>query len=114
MSTLDIPTVDVDRTSEAADEGAFLLDVREVAEWIHGHIAGTVNIPLGELADRLDEVARDRTVIVICRSGNRSGLATQLLRSVGIDAYNMQGGSARWMQSGRPLVSTSGEPGIVV
>lgn len=107
----DIPTVDIHQTADATD--ASLLDVREVGEWIHGHIVGTVNIPLGELADRLGEVARDRRVIVICRSGNRSGMATQLLRSIGVDAYNMRGGSLAWAAAGKPLESITGQPGIV-
>lgn len=108
----EIPTVDIDQTTDATD--ALLLDVREVSEWINGHIAGTVNIPLGELSDRLAEVDRDRRVIVICRSGNRSGLATRLLCSIGIDAHNMQGGSLAWAAAGKALVSSDGRPGIVV
>lgn len=112
MSDGEVPTVDIEQTSDATD--AFLLDVREVGEWIHGHIAGTVNIPLGELADRVAEVDRDRRVIVICRSGNRSGLATQLLCSIGVDAHNMRGGSLAWVAAGKQLVATDGRPGIVV
>lgn len=112
MNGADVPTVDIEQT--AAHDGAFLLDVREVGEWIHGHIPGTVNIPLGELADRLDDVARDREVIVICRSGNRSALATQLLRSIGIEAFNMRGGTTAWGQAGKTLLNSGGEAGVVV
>jgi rhodanese-related sulfurtransferase len=112
MSAVEIPTVDADRA--AAHDGAFFLDVREVAEWIHGHIDGTVNIPLGELTDRVGEVPRDRPVIVICRSGNRSALATQLLCSIGVDAYNMSGGVAGWFAAGRPIGASTGRPGVVV
>jgi rhodanese-related sulfurtransferase len=110
MTSTDIPEVDVEHL--AGD--VVLLDVRATAEWIHGHIPGTVNIPLSDLADRIGELDRERTILVICRSGNRSALATQLLRSIGYDAHNVRGGSSAWEQAGKPLVSSSGTPGVLV
>ena len=64
--------VSVDTAAEMIEGGAYALDVREREEFAGGHVPGAVNIPMGQLAGRLDEVDRDRPVVVICRSGNRS------------------------------------------
>ena len=55
----------------------FLLDVREPYEYAEGHIDGARLLPLGELGRRLNELPQDREILVICRSGNRSGTATR-------------------------------------
>lgn len=114
VSDVAIPTVTVDDVpSDDVRTGPILLDVREPSEWVHGHIAGSLNIPLGELAERIDEIDRTRTVFVICRSGNRSALATRLLRSIGVEAYNVRGGVTAWADAGRTLESSWGRPGVV-
>ena len=81
-------------------EDVFVLDVREDYEFQNGHVPGAAWIPLGELADRMSEVPKDKTVVAVCRSGNRSGQATQLLRQAGIDAHNMVGGMNAWSAAG--------------
>jgi rhodanese-related sulfurtransferase/thioredoxin reductase len=73
-------------------DGAFVLDVREPAELAVEHVPGAVNIPLGQLRARLDELPRDRAVHVVCRSGQRAYLATRVLIQHGIDARNVSGG----------------------
>lgn len=98
----------------AATADVDLLDVREVSEWIHGHIADTINIPLGQLALHVSELSRERRIVCICRSGNRSAIATALLCDAGYDAVNLSGGTAGWASSGRPLVDRTGSPGVVV
>ena len=78
-----------------------LIDVREDSEYAEGHIPGAVLIPLGQIPDRLDEIPQDKTVIAVCRSGNRSGQATNFLRQQGFDnVHNMQGGMLAWDQAG--------------
>ena len=57
----------------ASAAGAMLLDVREYQEWMAGRVAGAVHVPMQDLPGRLDEIPRDRRVVCICRSGNRSG-----------------------------------------
>ena len=89
----------------AADNGAFVLDVREPLEYVQGHVPGAVLIPMSQLAGRVAEVPRDRTVHVICRSGNRSASMTAFLARAGVDAVNVAGGTDAWARSGRPLVS---------
>lgn len=100
------PGVTAEQAAARHAGGALVLDVRQPEEWTHGHIDGAVLIPLPELADRLADVPTDRPIIVVCRSGNRSGIATIALRSAGIDAVNLDGGMQAWSQAG--LATTSG------
>ena len=69
-----------------------LLDVREPFELAVEDIEGAVNIPLGELRTRLDELPRDQTIHVICRSGQRAYNATRMLLQQGFDARSVSGG----------------------
>jgi rhodanese-related sulfurtransferase len=75
-----------------AVDGAFLLDVREKDELAVEGVAGAVNIPMGELRSRLDELPRDREILVICRSGQRAYTATRCLVQNGFDARVLSGG----------------------
>ncbi len=70
----------------------FVLDVREKPELAVEHVPGAVNIPLGELRARLDELPRDREIHVVCRSGQRAYTATRLLLQNGFDARVVSGG----------------------
>ena len=76
---------------EKRNEGAFLLDVREPSEVKRGMIEGFVNIPLNDLRERLNEVPKDKTVIVSCQSGQRSYMAERILKQNGYKAYNLDG-----------------------
>lgn len=80
-----------------------VLDVRTPEEYRQGHIEGSVLIPLDELSSRMQEVPADREVLVICRSGARSGVATSQLRSAGYNAFNISGGLMSWVRSGLPV-----------
>ncbi|MGG1600768.1 rhodanese-like domain-containing protein [Paenibacillus naphthalenovorans] len=73
-----------------------LLDVREQDEWESAHIPGAKHIPLGTIGERRKELDPDKETIVICRSGNRSGLACEYLESMGYKVVNMQGGMSEW------------------
>ncbi|MBB3128559.1 rhodanese-related sulfurtransferase [Paenibacillus rhizosphaerae] len=74
-----------------------LLDVREPEEWAVGHVAGAKHIPLGQLSQRYNELKQGEELIVLCRSGNRSGLACELLAERGFDVINMTGGLNAWI-----------------
>jgi rhodanese-related sulfurtransferase len=105
--SLDLPAeVDVDTVASVKDrDDVVLLDVREQWEYDAGHIPGVNLIPLGEVPDRLNEIPTDKTVIVTCRSGNRSGQATDFLRQNGFDnVHNMLGGIVAWEQAGHAVV----------
>lgn len=87
-----------------AAEGAVLVDVREPHEWRAGHAVGARLIPLGELAQRADELPRERPVYLICASGNRSRVGAELLRRAGFACpINVSGGTGAWMRSGLPV-----------
>ncbi len=89
---------------EARQPGAVVLDVREPQEYGQGHVPGAINIPQAELATRLDEVSRDRPVIVICQVGMRSFRAAQFLAQMGIDqVVNVKGGTAAWQKAGKAV-----------
>lgn len=78
-----------------------VLDVREDYEYAEGHIPGAVLLPLGQIPNRLNDIPTDKTVLVVCRSGNRSNQATQFLRQQGFDnVHNMTGGMNGWQQAG--------------
>jgi rhodanese-related sulfurtransferase len=89
------------------DSTVLLLDVRTNDEYNSstGHLRRSVLIPVQELAARLGELApyKNNTIIAICRSGNRSKLATSTLGGQGYRALNMVGGMTRWNIEGRPV-----------
>jgi rhodanese-related sulfurtransferase len=87
-------------------DGAFILDVRQPEEWEEYHIPGSTLIPLGELETRLDEVPKDKEIVVVCRSGNRSQQGRDILASAGFtQVTSMAGGLKDWRSSGYETVS---------
>lgn len=96
--------IDVVGARKLQQEGAQLIDVREPYEFASGHAKGAKNIPLGQLAQRLEEIHQDRLVLVICQSGNRSKSAQGLLRRQNIaDVRNVQGGTSAWRDAQLPV-----------
>lgn len=87
----------------ATEPRPFLLDVRQPDEYRDGHIPGATLIPLGELPRRVDDLPRDREIICVCHSGNRSGSATRHLLSAGFKAVNLSGGMISWSRAGLPI-----------
>lgn len=77
-------------------ESLNLIDVREVEEVQAGHIPGITHIPLGLLEFRTHELDKNIPYIMVCRSGGRSGKATEFLQSQGYDVTNMNGGMLAW------------------
>ncbi|GHE94361.1 hypothetical protein GCM10014715_58320 [Streptomyces spiralis] len=106
------------RTGHAAGRGgdALLLDVREPHEWQAGHAPGAVHLPLTALAAGagLPAAAQSRQpVVVICRSGNRSQRAAELLLARGVEAVDVIGGMQDWAGAGLPVVDAHGRDGTV-
>jgi rhodanese-related sulfurtransferase len=95
-------TVDVDTVAGVMErDDVVVLDVREPWEYEEGHIPGVQLIPMAEISERLDEVPAEGTVIVTCRSGNRSAQVTDYLRQQGYDnVHNMEGGILAWEAAG--------------
>ncbi len=91
-----------------------LVDCREPYEWVAGRIDGSVHLPLNSiLAGATGELDQGRPVVVVCRSGNRSELATLMLQARGFEAYNLEGGLEQWEREGLPLTTPEGAPGRV-
>jgi rhodanese-related sulfurtransferase len=85
---------------------AIVLDVREPNEYASGHVLNSKHIPLGKLKERMGELEKykDRPVVVVCRSGNRSGTACFLLGRQGFtQAHNLAGGVQAWQKNKLPL-----------
>jgi len=79
------------------NKSVVILDVRTPGEYADGHIPNTILIPLDQLPERLNEVPKEKKVYVICRSGNRSAQAVNLLQSKGFtNVYNVTGGMMQW------------------
>ncbi|MFB1098481.1 rhodanese-like domain-containing protein [Terribacillus sp. JSM ZJ617] len=82
--------------SLAKKEKLRIIDVREHNEVALGKIPGAKHIPLGEILTRLDELDENKEYIMVCRSGNRSGLASEWLTGKGFKVKNMTGGMNDW------------------
>ncbi|HEX7746470.1 MAG TPA: rhodanese-like domain-containing protein [Micromonosporaceae bacterium] len=94
---------------------AYLLDVREPDEWEAGHAPGARHVPMMEIPARLAEVPTDADVVVVCRSGSRSGQVVSYLLGNGWDnVRNLSGGMLDWATSGRPVITENGQPGRVL
>jgi rhodanese-related sulfurtransferase len=80
-----------------------LVDVRTPEEYNSGHIAGSVNINVETIADRLDEIPSDVPVVLYCRSGNRSATAADILVRAGYEEVYDLGGIQAWVAEGYPI-----------
>jgi rhodanese-related sulfurtransferase len=99
-----VPEIDIEEADRQRASGAQLVDVREQGEWNEARIPGTEHIPLGDLARRTGELDASRPVIALCRSGNRSRTAVQILQRAGFtEASSMAGGIVAWARAGKPL-----------
>jgi rhodanese-related sulfurtransferase len=113
------PGADVDPSAARAlmAGGAPVIDVREPAEFAAGAIKGSVNVPLGEVLaagmaalERAGVHAGEHEIVLVCRSGNRSGQACRALAGqLGAKAHNLAGGVIAWHAAGLPLLP-SGRP----
>tara|TARA_R110002020_G_scaffold15245_42_gene54492 strand:+ start:2633 stop:3031 length:399 start_codon:yes stop_codon:yes gene_type:complete len=92
----------------ARDDAPLLLDVRTPEEFAQGHLPGAVLIPHDQLAARLDEIDRDRWVLVYCRSGKRAGTAEDILEEAGIEVRQVEGSWLRWQAEDRPVQVPAG------
>ena len=105
---------------EMLDQGAQLVDVRVDHEWETGHLPGAVHIPLAELPARAEEIDKDRPVILYCRGGNRSSMATTALAEAGYDAVKLSEGAVGWEEEGLEFepkggyVAESGEAAAII
>jgi rhodanese-related sulfurtransferase len=113
-------TVNAEEARKLVADGAQLVDVRTDHEWDAGRIAGATHLPLAELAERAGELDKDRPVVLYCRGGTRSTMATDALAEAGFDAAKLSEGIVGWSEAGLPLepeggyVSESGEAAAIL
>lgn len=109
-----------EQAQKLVDDGAQLVDVRAEHEWEAGRIAGAKHLPLAELAERTGEIDKDRPVVLYCRGGNRSTMATDALAEAGFDAVKLSEGVVGWDEADLPLepeggyVAESGEAAAIL
>ena len=92
-----------------ADQALFVLDVRTPEEYAAGHLPGAVNIPHDQLSARLGELsgARERDIVVYCRTGRRSAEALAVLDGAGFKRiFQLKGDYTRWTEEKRPVIAT--------
>ncbi|HEU0041903.1 MAG TPA: rhodanese-like domain-containing protein [Jiangellaceae bacterium] len=102
--------VSVQALAAALPSGAAVIDVREPDEYRAAHIPGAQLMPLSSVPARVDELPGDRAVYVVCAVGGRSFRAAEYLAALGVEAYNVAGGTQDWLSAGFPVV-TGDEPG---
>jgi rhodanese-related sulfurtransferase len=109
-----------DEAQKLIADGAQVVDVRTDHEWEVGRIAGAIHLPLDELAERSGEIDKKRPVLLYCRGGNRSTMATAALAAAGYDASKLGEGIVGWSEAGLPIepeggyVAESGEAAAIL
>jgi rhodanese-related sulfurtransferase len=92
--------ISVDQAYQMYQGGTFVVDVRTQEEWDEYHVPNTTLIPLDQLPNRLGELPKDKEIVVVCRSGNRSQEGRDILLSAGYNATSMTGGLKEWYAKG--------------
>jgi rhodanese-related sulfurtransferase len=98
---------------DSADPQLLVLDVRSAAEFDAGHIPGAVNIPYDVIGDHINELgpAGERDIVVYCRSGRRSAIALETLKTAGLSRlFHLDGDYLRWSEESRPVVRAAAQP----
>ena len=96
--------ISIDEAHELYEQGVLFLDVRTQEEWDDFHAPNSTLIPLDQLESRLGELPTDETVVVVCRSGNRSQAGRDILLNNDFDQVtSMAGGLNAWREAGYPI-----------
>ena len=91
-----------------AKDDVELIDVRRDYEYEAGHIPGARHVEMNDLTASAESIAKDRPLVLYCRSGNRSGMAAEAFDQAGYDAHNLAGGITAWVDSENPLEPDNG------
>jgi rhodanese-related sulfurtransferase len=108
-----VPSVAADDARERVRSGAQLIDVRENSEWQAGHAPQAVHIPTSQVQSRLNRIKKNKEIVVVCRSGNRSRAVTSHLRKQGYEAWTLSGGMRAWQNAGGQVLDRKGRPGRI-
>jgi rhodanese-related sulfurtransferase len=102
---MSVPEIDVHELAKLREQGAVLLDVRNLDEWEEARVPGVPLIPLPELTERVDDVPAGDPLYVICAAGGRSAKAAEFLAGQGYNTVNVAGGTRGWIEAGYPTES---------
>ncbi len=108
-ATIDLSTLPEQLDAQAVAaikdrDDVLVIDVREQSEYDEGHIPGITLIPMNSVPGRLSEIPTDKTVVLACRSGNRSGQVFDYLKQQGYtNIHNLKGGIVAWQGAGLPV-----------
>ena len=86
-------------------DNVVMVDVRRDDEWVSGHVAGAIHIPIDDLMGRIDELPQGKKLLFICAAGVRSGLACEMAAAMGMSAeilYNVEDGTPTWIEKNHP------------
>ena len=103
-----MPEVAAAEAKQRIESGSQLIDVRTDVEFKAGHIPGARHVLLADMQREAAGLARDKPVIVYCRSGNRSGPAAEAFAASGWDAHSIEGGVIAWQEAGFELEPANG------
>ena len=101
-----IPEIEIDDLERLQTAGSAVFDVRESWEYQEAHIPGAVSVPLDSIvgaSDRFRAASVEGPLYMVCAMGGRSAQAVDYLRSCGIDAVNVAGGTDAWLEAGKPV-----------
>jgi len=96
----------VAEAKELMQEGAHVIDVRELHEYTGGHVPGAAHLPVGSVFARREELPKDGKLVFVCQVGQRSALGCEMAAAAGLPAerlYNLEGGTDAWLKSGEPV-----------
>jgi rhodanese-related sulfurtransferase len=102
-----VVNIDVRQAQSMSQQGTLLLDVREPSEYAEEHAPNATLIPLGQLGARINELAsyKNKPIVVMCHSGRRSAIASQLLEQAGYTQVdNVSGGIMAWEKAGLKVI----------
>ena len=97
--------IDVDGAKRMIDAGGVqVIDAREPHEHAEGHVPGSLRIQHMAVLTQADKLAKDRPILFICKSGQRSAVAAEFAASLGLtELYNVEGGHVAWAAAGYPM-----------
>ncbi|GIW25270.1 rhodanese-like domain-containing protein [Meiothermus sp.] len=98
-----VPRITAKEAQEKLKAGAVMIDVRTPLERKLSKIPGSQGMPLAELAKRWESLPKDKPIICLCESGNRSQQAAEFLAQKGFEVYNLAGGISAWQAAGLPV-----------
>jgi rhodanese-related sulfurtransferase len=113
MDEVHVAQAEIGEVPPTFEGRAVLLDVREDDEWQRGHAPGAQHIPMGQIPTRLNEIDPNADLFVVCQAGGRSQRVARYLAGNGYAPVNVVGGMLAWAGAGRPVVTDSGDAGVV-